>query len=101
LTQFFEETTEALQLPTTVVTLGSIYMDTADSLDIGAERERLRHELDELDRLIEMNQNKLQNEDFLARAPEEVIAGARDLLAENMAKKKELEAVFSKLSAIQ
>ncbi|MDR0418159.1 MAG: valine--tRNA ligase [Puniceicoccales bacterium] len=100
LTQFFEETSEALELPTTVVTLGSIYMDTAGSLDVIAEKERLRRELMELDRLIEMNQKKLQNENFLRRAPEEVIAGARNLLAENVAKKKELEAVFSKLSTI-
>jgi valyl-tRNA synthetase len=47
-----------------------------------------------------MNQKKLQNEDFLARAPQDVIAGARDLLAENMAKRKELEAVFLRLSAV-
>ncbi|MDR1590776.1 MAG: valine--tRNA ligase [Puniceicoccales bacterium] len=101
LTQFFEETVEALQLPTTIVTLGSIHIDTADSLDIEAEKERLSHELKELDRLIEINQKKLQNEDFLAHAPQNIVGGARDLLAENMAKKKELEAVLLKLSSIQ
>jgi valyl-tRNA synthetase len=100
LTQFFEETSEALQLPATVVTLGSIYVDMAGSLDLGAERERLGRELEQLDRLIEMNQKKLQNEDFLARAPQEVITGARNLLAENIAKREELEVVFLKLSAV-
>jgi valyl-tRNA synthetase len=99
LTQFFEETAETLQLPTDIVTLGSIHMDTAGSLDVGAEKERLSRELEQLDRLIEMNQKKLQNEDFLARAPRDVVAGTRDLLAENMAKRKELEAVLLKLSA--
>ncbi|MDR2371937.1 MAG: valine--tRNA ligase [Puniceicoccales bacterium] len=99
LTQFFDETAEALQLPTTVVALGSIYMDTG-SLDMVEEKGRLGRELEQLDRLIEMNQKKLQDKDFLARAPQEIIGGARDLLAENIAKRKELEAVFSKLSSV-
>ncbi|MDR2812510.1 MAG: valine--tRNA ligase [Puniceicoccales bacterium] len=100
LTQFFDKTAEALQLPTTVVVLGAIYIDTANSLNLIAEKERLKRELEQLDQLIEMNQEKLNSEDFLKRAPQNIIAGARNLLAENRAKKKELEAVLLKLSTI-
>ncbi|MDR1906942.1 MAG: valine--tRNA ligase [Puniceicoccales bacterium] len=101
LTQFFSATEEALELPASVVGLGSIYMNTAGSLDVGAEKERLKHEIEQLDRFIEVNKKKLQNENFLGRAPEEVIGGVRDLLVENMAKKEELEAVLLKLSTIE
>jgi valyl-tRNA synthetase len=101
LTQFFAPTEEAPQLPTAIVALGSLYMDTANSLDIVAEREHLRREIAALDRLIAINGEKLRSESFLARAPKEIVAGAQNLLAENVAKKKELEAVLLKFSEIK
>jgi valyl-tRNA synthetase len=100
LTQFFDPTEEALQFPMDVVSLGSIYMDAASSLDIRAERERLGREIEALDRLIGINEEKLRSENFLTRAPKEIVAGAKNLLAENMAKRKELETVFLKLSVV-
>lgn len=101
LTQFFFETEAALPFPACAVTLGSVYMDPAGSLDVVAQEKRLQIEIDELSRLIAINEKKLHNEHFLSRAPNDVIQGARDLLAENIAKKKELEAAFLKLSTIR
>jgi valyl-tRNA synthetase len=101
LTQFFTETAVVLQFPTSVVALGSIYMDTASNLDVDAEERRLQLEIEQLDRLIEINEKKLHNENFLSRAPEDIIQGARSLLAENIAKKEELEAARLKLLTIR
>ncbi|MDR0590869.1 MAG: valine--tRNA ligase [Puniceicoccales bacterium] len=101
LTQFFSETEAALPFPACAVTLGSIYMDTADSLDVAAQERRLQIEIEELSRLIAINEKKLHNEHFLSRAPNGVIQGARDLLTENIAKKRELEAALLKLLTVR
>ncbi|MDR3317396.1 MAG: valine--tRNA ligase [Puniceicoccales bacterium] len=100
-TQFFEETEEGLELPVEIVELGTLYINMAGSLDVGAEKRRLRQEIENLERLIAINKKKLQNEDFLERAPEGVIEGAKKLLGENVEKKEELEAIFLRLSAIE
>jgi valyl-tRNA synthetase len=101
LTQFFFETEAALPFPACVVALGSVYMDTASSVDVIAEEKRLQVEIETLSRLIAINEKKLHNENFLSRAPSNIIQGARDLLGENVAKKKELEAALLKLLALR
>ncbi|MDR1435457.1 MAG: valine--tRNA ligase [Puniceicoccales bacterium] len=99
-TKFFDETEEILKLSTGVVALGSLYIDVAKNFNIAAETKRLKNEIDRLSRFIEINEKKLHNEDFLVHAPAEIIEGARSLLEENIVKKKELQAVFLRLSTL-
>jgi valyl-tRNA synthetase len=54
-------------------------------LDVARERERLGKELARIEGWIHGCRAKLDNEKFVARAPAEVIAQQRDLLAENEA----------------
>jgi valyl-tRNA synthetase len=46
-------------------------------IDVAAERERLRKELDKLEKEFANNQRQLSNEQFLAKAPEKVVEGLR------------------------
>ncbi|MDR2200904.1 MAG: valine--tRNA ligase [Puniceicoccales bacterium] len=99
-TKHFEQTDGTLQLPANVMALGSLYIHTAN-LDIEGERKRLRQEIEHLERLIEINRKKLHNENFLVRAPGEVVEGVRRLLSENIGKKENLEGILMKLSLIE
>jgi valyl-tRNA synthetase len=51
-------------------------------VDIPAERERLQKELAKLTKEMESKQSQLQNEAFLAKAPEKVVNGLRDRATE-------------------
>jgi valyl-tRNA synthetase len=51
-------------------------------LDLGAERERLRKELERIDKEMANGQRQLGNEQFLAKAPEAVVEGIRKKMAE-------------------
>ena len=46
-------------------------------IDVAAERDRLKKELEKLDKEFANNQRQLNNEQFLAKAPEKVIEGLR------------------------
>jgi valyl-tRNA synthetase len=51
-------------------------------IDIGAERERLKKELEKMEREFANNQKQLDNENFLAKAPAKVVEGLRSRAAE-------------------
>ncbi|MDE6575815.1 MAG: valine--tRNA ligase [Opitutales bacterium] len=89
-----------LQLPMSTVGLGTIYIGLTESLDVEAEKARLTQALAQVVKLIELGEQKLHNENFLASAPEKVIQGARDLLAENFAKKTQLEETLRRLALV-
>jgi valyl-tRNA synthetase len=46
-------------------------------IDIAAERERLKKELEQIEKEIANGQRQLRNEQFLAKAPAKVVAGLR------------------------
>jgi valyl-tRNA synthetase len=66
-------------------------VDLVGAVDIEKEKARLEKELAEAEKYVTVLQNKLANQDFVARAPEAVIAGERSKLAvaeEKVAKTK-------------
>jgi valyl-tRNA synthetase len=65
-----------------VGTLGSAYIPLADVIDLDKERERLEKQLAETDRFIMGAEKKLGNENFVQRAPAEVVNRERERLAE-------------------
>jgi valyl-tRNA synthetase len=71
--------------------LGTLGLDLAASADAGAEGPRLRKELEALSRHIAATEARLSNQDFVAKAPAAVLEGARRQLAEQLAKRAELE----------
>ncbi|ADZ70466.1 valine--tRNA ligase [Polymorphum gilvum] len=68
-------------------------------IDLDAERARLEKELDKLDGEIVRIEKKLSNPSFVERAPEEVVEGEREKLAEFAARKEQMRAALQRLSA--
>jgi len=74
-----------------VTPLGTLGLDLAASADAGAERLRLGRELEALSGHIAATEARLSNKAFVSRAPPAVLEGARRQLAEQLAKRAELE----------
>jgi valyl-tRNA synthetase len=72
--------------------LGEFGLDVHDAINLKAESERLQKEIARVKEEIEKLLKKLNSEDFLARAPEEIIM-------ENRARHNELIETFQKLES--
>ena len=59
-----------------------IFVDLADLIDVEAERQRKTQEMAKLDGLIAAKRKKLENKNFVDRAPAAVVQGERDSLAD-------------------
>jgi valyl-tRNA synthetase len=69
-----------------------VFLPMAGLVDEAKEKERLGKELSQLEGWIMGSRKKLENENFTARAPENVVARERDQLVENEAKAEALRA---------
>jgi len=58
-------------------------------IDIAAERERLRKQLEQYEKLLINAERQLQNESFLVKAPEKVVAGLKKQALESAALRQE------------
>jgi valyl-tRNA synthetase len=83
--------------PAVVTPLGTLYLDLASSVDVAAEKIRLKKELDAISKHIAGTEARLSNEAFVSKAPPAVLAGARKQLADQQAKRAELERLMSSL----
>ena len=72
----------------------------AEFIDLAAERARLTKEIAAHASDMERTAKKLNNPDFVARAPEEVVEENRERLAEAQAAKAKLEAALERLSGV-
>jgi valyl-tRNA synthetase len=72
----------------------------ADYIDLAAERARLAKELASREADIDRTARKLANGDFLARAPEEVVAENRARLDDASAAKAKLQSALARLAAM-
>jgi len=75
-----------------VLTFGELFVPLADLIDLDAERARLRAELDTVVEELEESASTLANEQFLSRAPADVVAKERRKHDEFLQKKERLEA---------
>jgi valyl-tRNA synthetase len=83
--------------PAAVTTLGTLFLDLASTVDVAAERLRMRKEIDALAKHIAGTEARLANQAFVAKAPPAVLEGARRQLAEQQAKRAELERLLASL----
>ena len=84
-------------LPAIVTPLGTLYLDLTSSIDVEAEKTRLAKELENLNKLVAVGENKLKNQKFVESAPEKVVAGARKQLAETTEKRDETQRILEGL----
>jgi valyl-tRNA synthetase len=80
-----------------VTSLGTLGLDRAASMDVGAEKQRLKKELEALSKHISGTEARLANSAFTSKAPPDVLAGARRQLAEQQAKQGELRRLLESL----
>jgi valyl-tRNA synthetase len=83
-----------------VVAGATLALPVAAFIDLTAERARLGKEVASLASDIEHTAKKLNNPDFISRAPEEVIEENRDRLAEAQTTKTKLESALARLGAV-
>ncbi len=84
-------------MPAVVTPFGTLYLDKSDLIDVGAEKARLAKELEQLTKHIAGTQARLSNESFVSKAPPAVLEGARKQLADQQAKRAELERLLKAL----
>ena len=68
-----------------------IFIPMAGLVDLEAEKSRLAKEIEKIKKLIQNTQGKLSNENFISRAPEEVVNTEREKLAKYREKLTKLE----------
>jgi valyl-tRNA synthetase len=83
--------------PAAVTPLGTVYLDLASAVDVGAEHLRLTKEAEKLAQHIAATEARLANPAFADKAPPAVIAGARKQLAEQQARQAELQRLLAAL----
>jgi valyl-tRNA synthetase len=83
--------------PAVVTPLGTFYLDLAATVDAAAEKQRLAKELEKLKQHIAGTEARLANPAFVNKAPPAVLDGAKKQLAEQQAKKVELERLLASL----
>ena len=80
-----------LPMPSKITALGTVYLSLEGLVDKAAEAKRIAAELAKVAGFIKSAEAKLANENFVAHAPEAVVAEARRKLAENKEKVAQLE----------
>ncbi len=83
--------------PATVTPLGTLAIDLAANMDVGAEKARLTKDLASLTKHVAGTEARLENKAFTDKAPPAVIEGARKQLSEQIAKRDELQRLLSGL----
>ncbi len=97
--QFGPDVTPIEGAARSVFSFGELYVPLADLIDVPAERTRLQRELETIDGELRQVERKLDNRQFLARAPQEVVEKERSKRDEFAQKKARLEANLTSLAA--
>ena len=80
-----------LPMPSKLTKFGTVYLSLEGLVDKAAESKRIAAELAKLAGFIKASEAKLSNENFVANAPEAIVADARRKLADNKEKVAQLE----------
>ena len=77
----------------------SLVLPLAEVIDLDQEQARLKKEMDKLKGEITKLDKKLSNEQFLAKAPEEVVAEQRERLADSQQTMTKLQSALGRLAS--
>ena len=80
-----------LPMPSKLTKFGTVYLSLEGLVDKAAESKRIAAEIAKLAGFIKASEAKLSNENFVANAPEAIVADARRKLADNKEKVAQLE----------
>ena len=80
-----------LAMPSKITAFGTVYLSLEGLVDKVAESKRIAGEIAKISGFVKSAEAKLSNENFVAHAPEAVVAEARRKLAENKEKIAQLE----------
>jgi len=83
--------------PAAVTSIGEVYMPLDGLIDVDAEKKRLSGQIEKIDKEIAKVNGKLNNEQFVSRAPAALVDKERTALAEIEAKKAQLEEMLAAL----
>lgn len=82
----------------TVIGEMTLILPIADLIDLDQERERLKKEIEKLEDNIRKISGQLDNQNFCANAPKEVIEEKKDIVANDEEKKKKLNNALNQLN---
>jgi valyl-tRNA synthetase len=85
---------DVLPLPSVQTPFGTVFL-RAEGGGATNNRASIDAEIARIDALVKLNEAKLANEEFLRHAPASIVDGARKLLADNLAKRTELEKLLA------
>jgi valyl-tRNA synthetase len=87
---------EAPRLQSEQTPFGLVFLK-GSAIDDAAACAKIEEEIGKISAMIALNEAKLTDENFIKRAPEAVVAGARKMLGENVAKRDELQKALAAL----
>ena len=79
-----------LPFPSKACRLGIVFLENPQENSSAIDIQKTQEEIAKLDKLIALNQAKLENKTFTDKAPLHVVEGARKSLAENLEKREKL-----------
>ncbi len=96
---FVDETPANAESMVSVITKGAtVYMPMGELIDFAKERERLEKEMAKVQKDLDFVNGKLNNQGFVAKAPEKVIVAEREKAAKYQELKEKLQASIAALA---
>ena len=83
--------------PGSLTSVGTLALELAGQVDVGAEKIRLQKELEKLAKAVASGEAKLSNEAFVSKAPPTILAGAKKQLDEAKAQHAEIARMLASL----
>ena len=91
--------TPAKAMPSVITPLGTLFMSLAGHVDVAAEKKRLAEQLQKTEQELLAASKRLENENFVGRAPPEVVEQARARKRELQEKRDKLGKLIEAMSA--
>ena len=77
----------------------SVYLPLAGMVDLDAERQRLQKELENVESQIQRSEKLLDNQGFIAKAPQEVVQRERDKIVELQSRRQHIQTNLAELAS--